>query len=183
MRKSIPVVFLAVLTIDGFADGTKPFVKDGPPTDAVAEYCPGGVLKEPIALYQPEPPAGVLWDLCAGGYLERVAARLDVDAEGRVEEVHLLKASGCPAVDIELERCWSEWRYEPARCNKSPIGIRVYFYKQWGRGAAPAEPEADYCLPLEELPERPSAAKSEHADAPVHGQRRYIATDSARSTG
>ncbi|MCP3999053.1 MAG: energy transducer TonB [bacterium] len=151
MRTSVIILILAVLGICGYTRGTEPSSQHGPPRDAVAEYCPNGVFERPKACYRPEPPAGILWELCAGRYLERVVARLDVDAEGRVEAVHLLKGSGCPAVDAEIERCWSKWRYQPARCDASPIGIPVYFYTQWHRVAAPAKSEVDYCPDLEEL--------------------------------
>lgn len=151
MRISLLFLILTVLSAGSFAGGTEPSDKDRPPRDAVAEYCPGGVLEKPTAIYQPEPPAGLLWELCGGKLLKRVAARLDIDAEGRVEEVHLISGSGCPAVDAELERCWAKWRYRPARCNEVSIGIRVFFYTQWHRASAPAEPKADYCPSLEEL--------------------------------
>lgn len=110
--------------------------------------CSDGIHEDPRKLYAPMLPTSVAREICDRPVLAPVF-EYTVLADGHVGKIKLLKSSGCVAVDDEVERCLSEWRFEPATCSGEPVGVKRGFTVNWGYGKFDGVSALDYCRPYE----------------------------------
>ena len=113
--------------------------------------CPDGVLvRETASIENRLPDASWVRRRCWSARSPVVGYTVGVD--GSAWEAQILHSTGCDNVDVELLRCVSMWRFEPATCDRKPIVVGAAATANWGYGTAKEDDDSHRaCAPSARL--------------------------------